>query len=383
VDDVNRIIRLFGDHQKHDMRAEKRASMRSPLFDLPRRSLVGWECMYRSVVPFLRELEPAASPEEIGRGMRRAGSRPSTLQPYILMTGYLAARQQHRLTAGVGEGDQWAEERPDDLSYLVDWWARVMGAYRSDDVLLPGEAGGTLPILGDDDIAAVAAHLAPAPSDRYDAVQRMVATLELFSLMLHGEQRDGIFAHGPYALGDGSTLILKEFTDLRNDYLPWAAPAARNPHDVVVVAYAARDIRVRCDMYASMVVEPHDLVDRLAGIAVLTRDRDELRPLGDDGLAAVTGAAQAAQEEMFFDVAGWEPSRRVSYGAALFANHLKPFFDLAGASGDAGARILADFEQTAAEITPALVDAPVAEIWQHMATTEGDLYAPLATAPVP
>jgi hypothetical protein len=258
-----------------------------------------------------------------------------------------------------------------------------MGAYRSDEVLLPGEAGGTLPILGDDEIAAVTAHLAPAPGDRYDAVQRMVATLELFSLMLHGEQRDGIFAHGPYALEDGSTLILKEFTDLRNDYLPWAAPAARNPHDVVVVAYAARGIRARCDMYASMVVEPHDLADRLAGIAVLTRDRDELRPLADDRLAAITDAAQAAQEEMFFDVAGWEPSRRVSYGAALFANHLKPFFDLAGVGGDAGARILADFEETAAEITPALVDAPVAEIWQHMATTEGDLYAPLATAPVP
>jgi hypothetical protein len=357
--------------------------MRSPLFDLPRRSLVGWECMYRSVVPFLRELEDAASPEEIGEGMRRAGSRPSTLQPYILMTGYLAARQQHRLEAGVGDGDPWPEERPEDLAHLVDWWARVMGAYRSDDVLLPGEAGGTLPILGDEEIARVAAHLAPAPPDRYAAVQRTVATLEMFSLMLHGEQRDGIFAHGPYALEDGGTLILREFTDLRNDYLPWSAPAARNPHDVVAVAYAARDIRTRCDMYASMVVEPHDLADRLTGVAVLTRDGDGLRPLADDQLVAVTDAAQAAQEEMFFDVAGWEPERRVSYGAALFANHLKPFFDLAGVGGDVRARILDDFEATAAEMTPALVDAPVAEIWHHMATTEGDLYAPLATAPVP
>jgi hypothetical protein len=382
VEDVNRIIRLFGDHQKHDMRAEKRASMRSPLFDLPRRSLVGWEAMYRWAVPFLRELEPAAGPEEIGRRMRRAGSRPSTLQPYIVMTGYLAARQQRRLAAGVADGDPWPDERPEDLAYLVDWWARVMGAYRSDGVLLPGEAGGTLPILGDDEVAALAAHLSPAPAERYAAVQRMVATLDLFSLMLHGEQRDGSFSHGPYPLEDGSTMVLKEFTDLRNDFLPWAAPAARNLHDVVVVAYAARDVRVRCDMYASMVVEPPDLAGRLEGIAVLTRDGDGLRPLADADLAPIRDAAQAAQEELFLDVAGWEAARRVSYGAALFANHLKPFFDLAGAGPDVGARILDRFESTGAEVTAAVLDAPIAEIWEHMATTEGDLYAPLAAAPV-
>jgi len=381
VEDVNRIIRLFGEHQKHDMRAEKRASMRSPLFDLPRRSLVGWEAMYRHAVPFLRELEPHASPEEVGRRMRRAGSRPSTLQPYILMTGYLAARQQRRLAAGVGESDAWADERPEDLTYLVDWWARVMGAYRSDDALLPGEAGGTLPVLGDAEVAALAAALRPAGHERYERVQRVVATLELFSLMLHGEQRDGIFAHGPYALEDGSTLILKEFTDLRNDYLPWAAPAARNPHDVVVVAYAAPDIRVRCDMYASMVVEPHDLGDRLAGLAVLTRDGDALEPLPDDRLAEVQAAAQAAQEEMFFDVAGWEPRYRIAYGGPLFANHLRPFFDLAGVGGDVGARILAACEATADELAGELLEAPVAEIWQHMAATEDDLYSPLAGAP--
>jgi hypothetical protein len=326
-------------------------------------------------------LDPHASPEEIGRRMRRPGSRPSTLQPYILLTGYLAARQQHRLAAGVGDGDPWADERPEDLAYIVDWWARVMGAYRSDDVLLPGEAGGTLPVLGDGDVAALAAALRPAGEDRYERVQRLVATLELFSLMLHGEQRDGIFAHGPYALQDGSTLILKEFTDLRNDYLPWAAPAARNPHDVVVVAYAARDIRVRCDMYASMVVEPHELGDRLAGLAVLVRDGDALEPLPDDRLAEVQAAAQAAQEELFFDVAGWEPRYRIAYGGPLFANHLRPFFDLAGVGGDVGARILAACEATADELAGALLEAPVAEIWQHMATTEGDLYSPLAGAP--
>ncbi|MGH2938817.1 MAG: hypothetical protein ACRDPE_11945 [Solirubrobacterales bacterium] len=70
-------------------------------------------------------------------------------------------------------------------------------------------------------------------------------------LLLHGEQRDGIFGHGPYDLGDGTVLYCREFNDLRNDDLPWAATEVRNWVGNVVVAYVARDVEVICDMFGS------------------------------------------------------------------------------------------------------------------------------------
>src|SRR4029078_10097867 len=84
-----------------------------------------------------------ASPEELGQRMRFPGSRPYALQPFIVVCSYLGAAQRELLDAGLSPGDAWDGERVEDLELVMDWWARLQGALRSDDVLLPGPAGGT------------------------------------------------------------------------------------------------------------------------------------------------------------------------------------------------------------------------------------------------
>ncbi len=377
---LNELILRFGELQKQEMRAEKRDVMRAILFDLPRRSSLGWHSLYEHETDFLRELSEHVAPEEIGRRMRRPGSRPYSLQPFIVVCSYLGARQQELLDAGLSPGDPWDGERVEDLAYVIDWWARLQGALRTDDVLLPGEAGGSLPILDGGVIADVVGRLRPADAGRHAIVRRMAATLELYSFMLHGEQRDGITGHGPYALEDGSTLFFKEFNDLRNDYLPWARTDARNVLDNVVVAHAARDVDVRCDMFGSMSVSPPELGDRLKGLAVLTNEPGGvLRTVGDDELAAIQAAASDAQQELFLCAVEWDDAYKIAYGAPLFANHLKPFFDLAGLTDASyGERIMAACEETAQRMTPQMLATPVPSMWTHFGTTEGPLFWPVA-----
>ena len=55
----------------------KKKFMQSMLFDLPRRSSLGWQALYEHEVSFLRELSEHAGPEELGRRMRTVGSRPT------------------------------------------------------------------------------------------------------------------------------------------------------------------------------------------------------------------------------------------------------------------------------------------------------------------
>ena len=254
------------------MRAEKREAMRSVLFDLPRRSSLGWQCLHEHQDPFLRELCRHVTPEELGRRMRIPGGRPYALQPFILVCSYLGHRQQRMLDLGLRPGDPFPEEEPEALTFLMDFWARLQGAYRNDDALLPGEAGGSLPILDDEQVQDLAARAMPVGDERYTAIRRMAATLELYGFMLHGEQRDGIFGHGPYALEGGRVLYCREFNDLRNDYLPWAATRVRNPLANVVVGLRGARRRGHCDMFGSSRVEPHDPTDRLDGVAVLTNE---------------------------------------------------------------------------------------------------------------
>lgn len=376
---LNELIHRFGELQKQEMRAERRDVMKAVLFDLPRRSSLGWHALYEHETEFLRELSAHTEPEALGRRMRAPGSRPHALQPFIVVCSYLGARQQELLDAGLSPGDPWEGERVEDLAFVMDWWERLQGAFRSDAVLLPGEAGGSMPILDAAVIDDVVGRLAPADADRHAAVRRMAATLELYSFLLHGEQRDGITGHGPYALADGSTLFFEEFNDLRNDYLPWAQTGTRNVLDNVVVAHAARDVEVHCDMVGSMAVSPPEFGDRLEGLAVLTNSAGTLRTVGDEEVAAIQEAAADAQQELFARAVEWDDAHKIAYGAPLFANHLKPFFDLAGLTDPSfGERIMRACQETAQRMTPRLIGKPVPSMWNHFGTTQGPLFWPVA-----
>jgi len=376
---LNELIHLFGELQKREMRAERRDVMKAILFDLPRRSSLGWHALYEHQAGFLRELSEHASPEELGQRMRFPGSRPYALQPFIVVCSYLGARQQELLDAGLSPGDPWDGERVEDLELVMDWWARLQGALRSDDVLLPGQAGGTSPILDDATIADVVTRLGPADEERHAVVRRMAATLELYSFLLHGEQRDGITGHGPYSLEDGSVLFFKEFNDLRNDYLPWARTETRNVLDNVVVAHRARDVRVHCDMFGSMNVAPPEFGPQLEGLAVLSNADGVLRTVDDAELPAIQEAASDAQQELFLRAVEWDDAYKIAYGAPLFANHLKPFFDLAGLTDASyGERIMQACEATAQRMTPELLGRPVPSMWSHFGSTEGALFWPVA-----
>ena len=93
-------------------------------------------------------------------------------------------------------------------------------------------------------------------------------------------------------------------------------------------------------------------------------------------------AAAAAQIELYMKAVEWSPRYKIEYGAYLFANHLLPFFRLAGADDEVGARIAAAFEGTAARMIDDLVASVDAglpgAIWGHIGTTPGRLFWPVA-----
>jgi hypothetical protein len=375
---INELIHRFGEQFTIDLRAERREVMRSILFDLGRRSPLGWQCLYEHQAGFLREITELMAPEELGRRMRGLGRRPYALQPFIVMIGHLGWRQQRMLDLGLRPGDPFPEEKLDDLAFVVDWWARIQGAYRQDGFLMPEEADGSCPVLDGADLDLLLTSTAPVREDRIAQVRRMAATLELYSFVLHGEQRDGIFGHGPYPQDDGSVLFVREFNDLRNDYLPWAATETRNRWDAIVIAYRARGVSVHCDMFSSMTIEPHDFNDRVHGMSVLgLNEGDETpTPLDDGEVAAVQSAAADAAEQLYLAALDWDDRYKIAYGAPLFANHLWPIAKLAGATAELGERIMAACNETAERRVDELLAAEVPNVWTHMGTTDTDCFWP-------
>ncbi|MCS6817430.1 MAG: hypothetical protein N0A16_00045 [Blastocatellia bacterium] len=378
LEEVNHHIRIVSQSLKAFMRSERRALLRSALFDVPRRSSLGWECLYRTAYPLLAEMTTVIAPEAIGRRMKRVCARPNFLTLSVLICCYLGGRQQHILDLGVKPGEPFPEDDLEQIGFVVDFWRRVCRAYREADELLPNGSEATMRILPSAAIAALRNHLVDADPLTLQRLRRMAATLELYAFILHGEQRDGLFAHGPYALDDRDVLVVREFTDLQNTYLPWAQTRARNPYPNLALALVLRDVKVRFDLFGGVHIEPSEYADRVRACALLTaRDNGAVCPVPFEEIAKIEARAADAQLELYRVALSWSPRFRIEYGLHLFANHMKTFFDIAGM--EAGERIRRAFQEAAAPFLRRLLDeAEPPSIWPFMATTEGDFFYPVS-----
>lgn len=377
VEHLNALIGFFGEHEKAALRAERRGALTSTLFDLRRRSVLGWQMKYEHEARFIREVAAVLSPEEVGARMKHPGSRPYYLQLFLLLQDTLGARQQRMLELGLEEGEPFPEERLEDLAVVADFWERASRAYRNDGKLLPGEAGRTQPILAESTLDDVRGLLRPVAEVDLTALRRLLGTLESYSFVAHGEQRDGIFGHGPYEGECGCVLFFKEVNDLRNDFLPWAQTSARNAFDNVVVAFECSDVRVECDMFGGLVTDPLEFDERIERVGVLTYEGGAVRSVEADEWPAAIERGSQATNEIYFTIVGWPDRFRVEYGALLFANHTKSFLDLAGI--DAAARLRDAAQATVDGYLEHLLagpDVPAAMV--HWGTTEGPLFWPVA-----
>lgn len=378
---LNRYIKQFGDHQKAFMRSENRALLRSILFDVPRRSSIGWYCYYQCAPGLLRELLQQVSAEDIGRGMRKLCSRPYYLQLSILMCSYLGARQQLLLDQGLRPGEQFADEKVEDALLVVDFWQRACRAYRSDGQLFADQDNGAQPILSHHRVEWLDARIQPSNAHDHARLRRLAATLELYVFMLHGEQRDGLFAHGPYDVGGDDQIVMLEFTDLQNDFLPWAATETQNPYSNLVLVRRISGVTVHCDMFGGIRWDARDIAPHVLAEGLFTRTgNDSIVPVSLDEVEHIESCAAAAQNELFLKAAEWSPRYKAEYGVQLFANHFRLFFESLPDHRAWDERIRHEFEDAACTLLDNLLeqDQPPS-IWNYMATTDDDFFWPVVT----
>ncbi len=200
--------------------------------------------------------------------------------------------------------------------------------------------------------------------------------------ILHGEQRDGLFAHGPYDVGEGRQLVVQEFTDLQNDFLPWAATEARNPYPHLALVRRTHGLAARFDLFGGVLYDQRDIAPFVEAEGLFTRTADgTIAAVPGQELERIEACAAAAQNELYLNASAWSPRFQAEYGVHLFGNHLRPFCELVAPGGSWDKRIREEFEAAGTEILDRLlaVEEPPS-IWSFMATTEGDFFWPVAAA---
>jgi hypothetical protein len=327
---ANAVMVAFGTEHQRAVKSENRATLNSSLFDVPGRSTVGNLLMYQEGPDLLRILGERISPEELGARMKQLGSRPYALNHWVVMGGFVEGRQQHLIDLGTGQEPVVDDPRADDLITVADWYVRVGRAYREDGHAFAAPGHLSQEILAPDAVAAAMATAVEPDPALIAAVKRTGASLGLHNFLLHGEQRDGIFGHGPYAGPDETTVWFEEFNDLGNSLLPWGDVQPRLPVSNVVFGYAAAGMKTEANLFGVLRVTPHDFQDRLRLVTALTQEDGEIRSLTIAELEEISELAEQRHASLFEQAVSWTDEFRIAYGGPLFANHLSPFFDLAG-----------------------------------------------------
>jgi hypothetical protein len=383
--DADTAIYRFGHELNAWCHNSARVKQTSSLYDLPGRSSIGFALLYDAVPEFLRRLEPFIDAEEVGRRMRAPLMRPYFVQLLIVIESWLMGRERlimdagERLPAGVDP-----ERDRADWELVGSWFARAGGAARGDGEafstraelfaegrLRAGETVRSQPLLDEDALVGLGADDEPLDPDVAQRVQRAFGAIELYAMTLHGEQRDGLYDHGPAARPDGWSVVVHEVNDLSNDVLPWSTEDVRLGADAVGVVRAYRpEVDLSIDMWGTLAVRPLGPPDELRALWV--RQGDELRRLDVDELEALAARALEAMTALYGTMAAWEPDYRIAYGAPLFVNHLVPFARLGGAAELE--RWL--WEREAAVVAawlPELRGAPAHPSWARRARTDTDV----------
>jgi hypothetical protein len=353
--------------------AERSTVIETTLFDLPTKIVLGQYCAYEAIPSVTAELDRRVAPGELGRRRRAVGVKLG-----LGLCGYLWIYLFGRLQRYLDEG--WPDREVDlgdheQTAKVIRYWENVARAYRGDGTLVAGttRADGFIRCLDDDVIERVAsAAIARGPANDVATVRRAIAQIELYCYLIHGEQRDGTFNHGPYELQDGSLLVLKELTDLQNQFMPWVTPERRLPVSRVVVPIVLRDVEAWFDMYGTLYTEPEDYFPHMIGMDILVGD--DLKSTSEAQLGEIGQRAHEVQRDVFREMARWDDNYKLVHAATQYANVNHPLLELAGFSDDEIRRILIEpFERVSGDyVERARTNS--ATIWGYVASGREPLF---------
>ncbi|MEA2167438.1 MAG: hypothetical protein QOF76_738 [Solirubrobacteraceae bacterium] len=311
---------------------QERTAVESPLLDVAAKLTYGNLASVRGLPALIDALDARMTPEEIAEQLKVVGA-PMGFALGAMGFCYGMGRLKLWLDAGWPANPD-GPDAPDDAGKVFTWWARATRVYRNDGGLVPGEDGARwalemLPPGSADDLATRAlrngAPVQPA------ALRRTMAELDMYTFVTHAEARDGIHQHGPYDVGDGRVLCVKEYSDLQSRFQPGITDEFRLPTSRIVVAMVLRDVDVRADLF-TVHVTPDDYFSHIEGVLILAGD--DLKPITQNELTEIGEASRNAQRKFFVVVAGWDEQMKVRHAAAQYANAFISLPLIAGYSMD-------------------------------------------------
>jgi hypothetical protein len=308
----------FSDSVADFIRRADRTNLKVSLFDALRRTEVTLPA-YSSTVPgFLRTIADQVGAEHLGATLRRVARRPNPM--HLAGAPWQCLLERERcLALGLPGPPREA------ISWTLDFVGRVLQACRADGSIFPcSRTGWHMRILDEANVRGLHTRTRTLTSELASRLRRLSASLELYSFLLHGEHRDGSFDHGPYPVGGGRVMVVRDFTDLQSQYLPWSTPEVRLSQPAISIALVLPETCIPEFNWAGTMTCATDVYEHFEAAAIFGVSNGRLEPLVDAGdWDKLEREARVAQRKLFVSAAAWPADEKIKYGSWLFTNHLQ------------------------------------------------------------
>lgn len=316
-----------------------RTVQESKLFPVPAYMLLSYaNCFYRYPA-LLRKIESVMPAEQIGDRARAMGMKIQTPGMYYAPDFYLLGREWF-LNMGLIRPTDGIE----DLIQVMDFSKRFQLAYhRNDGHATNREFGHRSQILPERQVQVYHAdlHDCVAGDDLHKAATAFMAAASQYGFLISCESRITLCTHGPYALGDQTELIVRDFMDLSQCDLPWLdAAGADVEFNNLTMTIAVKDCHFYLmDDWGSFEAKPEFTTDKIVGVGLYTSDNlsDGHIPVGMqsrdkliDAFQRLTKQMQDATHKLWLEIAGWNRDQMLDAGALVYFAICKDLAHVAG-----------------------------------------------------
>ena len=317
-----------------------RTVQESKLFPVPAYMMLSYAMAYYRYPELLRKIDTAMPAEEIGDRSRNMGMKiQNPAIGWALPCFYLLGREWM-----INMGLARPTDAVHDLIDVMDFWKRFQLSYhRNDGHRTNKEFGHRAQILPERKIQVFHADMfdCEAGEELHEAAHAFLASVSQYGFLISCESRISLHNSGPYALGEGREMIVRDFMDLAEGDFPWLDDVAEGvEHNNLTVTMAVRDAHFYLmDDWGSFEAEPEFTGDKLVGVGLYTSDNlsEGHVPVGMGSPEELTetfrrldGQVREATEKLWRRIAGWSRDQMIDAGAITYFSICKDLAHVAG-----------------------------------------------------
>lgn len=284
------------------------------------------EC-YRRHPEMVTVIDRAMPAEEIGARARYPGNQVDSVHIWSQANIFLLGRNLMSML-----GLQTPDAAPERTAVVLDFWKRVSFAFRGDGNHQAFESDLVCTPYHDEVIREIVdGSRAIADDDLWPAVKKMNAQLHSYQFLLYFDTRSGMVDTGPYDLGDGRTVLLRDYSKMGVSDFWWSTDVGdRIPYQNLTAAYVLRDVDIDVNDWGTSVTRPENYLDHVERFGLFTTDNGKLEPVPLERVADIHAETKDAQKRLYRNIAAMTRDERIAAGAYVYFSFLRPFAEVAG-----------------------------------------------------